>query len=187
MDIQYLKQACRKAGFATRKLAHAEGLDKEANAQLTAFLKAQDANLVISAYMPIHTEVSPIPTMERMVARGRKVCVPVIVGNGVPLEFHQWTPDTEMVAGAFGAYIPKNGIKLIPDIVITPLLAFDAHGYRMGYGGGFYDRSFEQISAVKDVQAVGYAYSDQEVLLVPREETDFPLNAVITEKGILTF
>ncbi len=187
MNIQNMKQACRKAGFATRKIAHGQGLDKAANAQLTAFLKAQDTDLVISAYMPIRTEVSPIPTMERMVARGRKVCVPVIVGEGVPLEFHQWTPDTEMVAGAFGAYIPKNGIKLIPDIVITPLLAFDLHGYRMGYGGGFYDRSFEQISALKDVQAVGYAYSDQEVLLVPREETDFPLNAVITEKGILGF
>ncbi len=122
MDIQNMKQACRKAGFATRKIAHAQGLDKAANAQLTVFLKAQDADLVISAYMPIRTEVSPIPTMERMVARDRKVCVPVIVGAGVPLEFHQWTPDTEMVEGAFGAYIPKNGVKLTPDIVITPLL-----------------------------------------------------------------
>ena len=187
MDIQNLKLACRKAGFATRKTAHAQGHDKDANAQLTAFLKEQEENLVISAYMPIRTEVSPLPTMERMVARGRKICVPVIVGAGQPLEFHQWTPEAEMVEGAFGAYIPKNGTKLIPDIVITPLLAFDAQGYRMGYGGGFYDRSFEQISAVKDVQAVGYAYADQEVLLVPREETDFPLNAVITEKGILGF
>ncbi len=187
MDIQNLKQACRKAGFATRKIAHTMGHDKEANAQLTAFLKEQDENLVISAYMPIRTEVSPLPTMERMAARGRKICVPVIIRAGLPLEFHQWTPEAEMVKGAFGAYIPKNGTKMIPDIVITPLLAFDAHGYRMGYGGGFYDRSFEQISAMKDVQAIGYAYSDQEVLLVPREETDFPLNAVITEKGILGF
>lgn len=187
MDIQNLKQACRKAGFATRKKAHALGLDSETNAQLTVFLKELDENMVISAYMPIRTEVSPLPTMKRMVARGRKICVPVIIGAGLPLEFHQWTPETEVVQGAFGAYIPKNSQKLTPDIVITPLLAFDAHGYRMGYGGGFYDRTFEQISALKDVQAIGYAYSDQEVLLVPREETDFPLNAVITEKGILTF
>lgn len=187
MDIQNLKQACREAGFATRKIAHTRDHDKAANAQLTAFLKAQDPDLVISAYMPIRTEVSPMPTMKRMAARGRKLCVPVVMEMEQPLEFHQWTPETEMVGGVFGAYIPKHGIKLIPDIVITPLLAFDAHGYRMGYGGGFYDRSFEQISALKDVQAVGFAYSDQEVLLVPREETDFPLNAVITEKGILTF
>jgi 5-formyltetrahydrofolate cyclo-ligase len=187
MDIQNLKQACRKAGFATRKQVHALGLDNEANAQLTAFLKEQDENLIISAYMPIRTEVSPLPTMKRMAARGRKICVPVIIGAGLPLEFHQWTPEAEMVEGAFGAYIPKNGVQLIPDIVITPLLAFDAHGYRMGYGGGFYDRTFEQISALKDVQAIGYAYSEQEILLVPRESTDFPLNAVITEKGILTF
>jgi len=187
MDIQNLKQACREAGFATRKDAHTMGHDKAANAQLTAFLKAQDAGLIIAAYMPIRTEVSPLPTMERMAARGHKICVPVVMEMEQPLEFHQWTPETEMVGGLFGAYIPKHGIKLIPDIVITPLLAFDTHGYRMGYGGGFYDRSFEQISALKDVQAIGFAYSDQEVLLVPREETDFPLNAVITEKGILTF
>lgn len=187
MDIQNLKQACRKAGFATRKEAHAMGLDKEANAQLTAYLKGQGADLIISAYMPIRTEVSPLPTMERMHARGRRICVPVIVGEGLPLEFHEWTPDAEMVEGAFGAYIPKDAEVLQPDIVITPLLAFDPHGYRMGYGGGFYDRSFEQLTAFKQVQAVGFAYSDQEVLLVPREATDFPLNAVITEKGILSF
>lgn len=187
MDIQNLKQACREAGFATRKAAHAQGLGKEANAQLTAFLKAQDPDLVIAAYMPIRTEVSPLPTMERMVKRGRKLCVPVVMEMHKPLEFHEWTPETEMIVGSFGASIPKNGVQIIPDIVITPLLAFDTHGYRMGYGGGFYDRSFEQISTLKNVQAIGFAYSDQEVLLVPREKTDFPLNAVITEKGILTF
>lgn len=92
-----------------------------------------------------------------------------------------------MVDGLFGAAIPKDGIALVPDIIVTPLLAFDPAGYRMGYGGGFYDRTFEKLSELKKVLAIGYAYADQEVMIVPREDTDYRLNAVITEKGILTF
>jgi 5-formyltetrahydrofolate cyclo-ligase len=74
-----------------------------------------------------------------------------------------------------------------PDVIITPLAAFDMNGYRLGYGGGFYDRSFEQLSEKKDIQAIGFAYDAQEVMVVPREKTDFRLNAMITEKGILSF
>lgn len=187
MDIQEIKKTVRRAGFEARKLAHGDGLDDDANAQLTNFLKEQDAGLVIAAYMPIRTEVSPIKSMERMCARGRKICVPVIVGKAQPLEFHEWTPDTEMVDGPFGASVPKNGKFIVPDIIITPLVAFDPAGYRLGYGGGFYDRSFAQISEEKKIQAVGFAYSEQELMIVPREDTDFRLDSVITEHGILSF
>jgi 5-formyltetrahydrofolate cyclo-ligase len=186
-DIQNLKAQCRKAAFAARKEAHALGLDQEANAQLTSFLKMQDDALIIAAYMPIRTEVSPLKSMEAMARRGRDICVPVVIGDGQPLEFHRWTPDCEMVCGAFGAMIPKNVDILLPDVVITPLAAFDLAGYRMGYGGGFYDRSFAELTEVKKVQAVGYAYSAQEVMMVPREDTDYPLDAIITERGILSF
>ena len=187
MDIQDMKQACRRAGFANRKEAHAMGLDKEANGQLLSFLKQAEPDQVIAAYMPIRTEVSPLLAMKKMVSRGNRVCVPVILGEGQPLEFHEWTPETEMVEGMFGAAIPKKAEVLLPDIVVTPLLAFDLEGYRMGYGGGFYDRTFEKLSEIKKVLAIGYAYSEQEVMIVPREETDYKLNAVVTEKGILTF
>lgn len=186
-DIQNLKALCRKAAFAARAKAHTLGLDAEANAQLTSFLKMQDENLVISAYLPIRTELSPIKTMDNMVRRGRDVCVPVVVGNGKPLAFRRWTPDCEMVEAAFGVMVPVNTEVLVPDIMITPLAAFDMHGYRCGYGGGFYDRSFAQISEYKRVQAIGYAYSAQEVMMVPREDTDYRLDAMITERGILSF
>jgi 5-formyltetrahydrofolate cyclo-ligase len=186
-DIQELKAMCRKAAFAARKDAHGAGLDKEANAQLTSFLKMQGDDLVIAAYMPIRTEVSPLKTMENMARRGRDICVPVVIGNGQPLEFHRWTPDGPMVEGAFGAMIPATRDVMEPDVIITPLAAFDMNGYRLGYGGGFYDRSFAQLSEKKQVQAIGFAYDAQEVMIVPREDTDFRLNAVITEKGILSF
>lgn len=186
-DIQELKTMCRKAAFAARAEAHTQGLDAEANAQLTSFIKMQDENLVISAYLPIRTELSPIKTMENVVRRGRNVCVPVVLGAGQPLEFRRWTPDCEMVEAEFGVMVPVNTEVLVPDIMITPLAAFDMNGYRCGYGGGFYDRSFAQISENKHVQAIGYAYSAQEVMMVPREETDYRLDAIITEKGILSF
>ncbi|GLQ34639.1 5-formyltetrahydrofolate cyclo-ligase [Amylibacter marinus] len=187
MDISSLKQQCRQAAFAARAQAHISGVDAKANAQLISFLKMQDEAAIIAAYLPIRTELSPLNAMSKMVARGRVVCVPVVMGTAMPLEFHQWAPDAEMTKGAFGTSVPKNATVLRPDIVITPLAAFDRGGYRLGYGGGFYDRSFAQLSETKDVQAVGFAYSEQEVMMVPREDTDYALDAIITEKGILTF
>jgi len=186
-DIKNLKLMCRKAALLARFKAHKMSLDSKANAQLVTYLKAQKDNLIISAYMPIRTEISPLMAMDAMVRRGRIVCVPVVIADESPLEFHRWTPECEMIQGAFGAMIPKNAEVLIPDLVITPLAAFDMNGYRLGYGGGYYDRSFAEIKKTKNVQAIGFAYSAQEVMLVPRENTDYQLNSIITEQGILSF
>ena len=186
-NIQNLKTLCRKAAFRARAEAHAAELDKKANAQLFNYLKTHDTNLVIGAYMPIRTEISPLMAMKKIWQRGYKICVPVVVKDGAPLKFLEWTPETKMVSGAFGAQIPEKSNLLIPDVIITPLAAFDTNGYRLGYGGGFYDRSFEEISNLKKIIAVGFAYSAQEVLLVPREATDYKLDAIITEQGILSF
>ena len=140
-DIKKLKLMCRKAAFIERLKAHKMSLDSKANAQLINYLKAQKDNLIISAYMPIRTEISPLTAMNAMVRRGRIVCVPVVI----------------------------------------------ADGSRLGYGGGYYDRSFAKIKKTKNVQAIGFAYSAQEVMLVPRENTDYQLNSIITEQGILSF
>lgn len=187
MDILDLKSRCRAAGFIARKQAHSQNLASKANAQLIAYLKLQDEVKIIAAYMPIRTEVSPLKSMKKMALRGRKICVPVIVGANKPLEFHQWTPSCQMISGQFGAKTPKDGAVLKPDIIITPLVAFDSNGYRIGYGGGFYDRSFEQLSEEKNIQVIGFAYSEQELMIVPHESTDYRLDGVITEKGILSF
>lgn len=187
MQISQLKSDCRKAAFEARKIAHGADLDGNANMQLMSFLKMQTPNAIVASYMPIRTEVSPLPAMHKMAARGMRFCVPVVIAAGSPLEFHRWTPDTEMIEGAYGAAIPAESDPMLPDIVITPLAAFDLGGYRLGYGGGFYDRSFEELSEIKKVEAIGFAYSDQEVMMVPREDTDYPLDAIITERGILSF
>ena len=186
-DIQETKAAVRKTAFANRKTAHLAGGDDVANMHLqTALAQFPDAQ-VFAAYMPIQTEVSPLATMAWLVEQGKSVCVPVILAAGQALEFHQWTPKAEMIKGAFGAAIPKDGVVLQPDVVITPLVAFDSAGYRLGYGGGFYDRSFEALAALGPVAAVGFAYAGQELPEVPTEPTDHRLDVMVTEQGAVWF
>jgi len=92
-----------------------------------------------------------------------------------------------MIIGAFGAKIPENGELVEPDLMIVPLVAFDRSGARLGYGGGFYDRSLEKLRQKKKTIAIGFAYSSQEVFKIPTEKTDQNLDIVVTEKEIIYF
>ena len=90
-----------------------------------------------------------------------------------------------MEAGAFGALIPAEGAWLEPEVLIVPLLSFDRRGFRLGYGGGFYDRTLERLRARHGVLALGFAFAAQEVAEVPIEPTDQPLDAILTETGLI--
>jgi 5-formyltetrahydrofolate cyclo-ligase len=103
------------------------------------------------------------------------------------LRFREWTPGARMVEGAFKALIPEEGAWVEPEVLIVPMLAFDARGYRLGYGGGFYDRTLEGLRAKGPVLAVGFAFSAQQVATVPTERTDQRLDAMVTEKGVTVF
>ena len=177
------KLDARKAAFARRKAAHGAGLDGAAQKALAAFL-APHAGKTLAGYIPIRTEINPLPVMA---AWDATVCVPVIRGDGEPLDFHQWTSATRMIAGRFGADIPEAGIAAVPQVLIVPLVAFNAQGYRLGYGGGFYDRSLQGLRARGPVLAIGFAYAAQEADSLPLEPTDQRLDAVVTEDGVRTF
>lgn len=184
-DISKLKAAARKVAFAARKPAHAQGLDEAANRNLLGHLALFRDAKIISAYMPIRTEVSPLATMTILHGQGKRICVPVIQGSNMPLLFREWTPQSVMIQGPFGAAVPEVGALLLPDVMITPLLAFDKACYRLGYGGGFYDRSFEQLGHHKAVIGLGFAYGAQQVARVPRNETDYQLNAIVSETDVI--
>jgi 5-formyltetrahydrofolate cyclo-ligase len=181
------KEHARKSAYSARKLAHGQGHDPAACTHLATCLASLEPFQTVAAYMPIRTEISPLPVMADLVADGKSVCVPVIQGAGRPLEFSRWTPDTKMVSGPFGAAIPEVPDYLIPDILITPLVGFDARGYRLGYGGGFYDRTFERLRKSAPALAIGFAYSAQELPQVPTEPTDIRLDALATENGAIRF
>lgn len=181
-----IKTAARKAAFETRKAAFGRGLDEAANAALISTVLAEPG-AVVAAYMPIRTEISPLPAMTALHEVGRLIVVPVIRAAGQPLVFSRWQPDARMIAGPFGAEIPAEEELFDPDIVITPLLAFDRKGYRLGYGGGFYDRTFEALRKTKSAIGIGFAYSAQEVDEVPIEPTDQRLDRIVTENGVRLF
>lgn len=181
------KSEARKLAFAARKLAQGQGLQGAACAKLTQFLAGLDRVPVIAAYMPIRTEISPLSVMTDLASAHVTLGVPVIQGKGQPLKFSRWTPETTMVAGPFGAAIPETDDFVLPDVLITPLVAYDARGCRLGYGGGFYDRTFELLRRDKPAMAVGFAYSAQELPQVPTEPTDIRLDVIVTENGAIRF
>ncbi len=189
-DLANLKAALREEVFARRRSAHAADLAANGAASRAAMDHFLAARLhtgagVISGYCPIRTEIDPTPLMEALHAAGHRLCVPVIQGRGLELKFREWRPGAEMIDGEFGAPVPAAGDWLEPQLLIAPLVAFDANGWRLGYGGGFYDRSLHGLRAKRRTLAVGFAYSAQQVEAVPRDRTDQPLDAIVTEQGLL--
>ena len=181
-DLAAIKAAARKAAFARRK-----PLFEAANAAQAGYLSevlAGYRGVPLSGFMPIRTEINPLPAMEEAAAHG-PVGVPVIEAADQPLSFARWSPEVEMVAGAFGAMIPVVPVLMEPEIVIVPLLAFNRQGGRLGYGGGFYDRTLEMLRGRRPTLAIGFAFAGQEVEDLPLEATDQPLDLVVTEAGVI--
>lgn len=176
MTLAEIKAAARAAAFARRKTAFAGRAPGDA-ARLAAGL-ARFAGQPLAGYMPMRTEIDCLPAME---AHDGPVAVPVILAPGEALRFRRWTPQARMVPGDFGALIPEAGDWIEPRVLIVPLLAFDRRGYRLGYGGGFYDRTLEGLRARGPVTAIGFAFAAQEVAAVPTEATDQRLDLIITE------
>lgn len=180
-DLPALKAAARKAAFTRRAAAHAAG--HPAPCALLSNVLSAHYGKIIAGYMPMRSEIDPLPAMA-IAARHGPVCVPVIIAPAAPLRFARWTPESVMVAGDFGALIPENPVFIIPDVVIVPLVAFDRHGGRLGYGGGFYDRTLEQLRP--RVTAIGFAWAAQEADALPLETTDQPLDLIVTENAVLS-
>ncbi len=184
-DLTSVKAAARKAAFARRKEAHSEARSTAGVANLLSVM-TEHKGKVIAGYMPMRTEIIPTPVMAAMSAHG-PICVPVIEAAGFPLKFALWDPGTKMVEGAFGASIPEKPEYVEPEVVIAPLVAFDLKGGRLGYGGGFYDRTLEGLRAKRPTLAIGYAYAAQRADDLPLEPTDQPLDAIVTDEGIHWF
>ena len=181
-----LKAWLRKQLYARRKAAHGDAALKDplANERLQKLI-GDPGDKVIAGYRPIRTEIDPTPTMKALSEAGVRIAVPVIEAKDQPLLFHEWTPDCEMIEGPFGAEVPANPVKLFPEILITPLVGWDRQGWRVGYGGGFYDRSLEQLRSHRSVMAIGFAYAEQEIGEAPREKTDQRLDAIVTDKEVV--
>lgn len=143
------------------------------------------ATLTIAGFSAIRDEIDPLPAMMRLRALGHGLALPCMQGKDRPLVFRTWSPGDEMAPAVWGISEPlptRDAVE--PDVVLVPLLAFDRAGYRLGYGGGFYDRSLAELRARKPLVAVGVAYDEQRLDAVPRLDYDQPLDWVLTPSGL---
>ncbi len=143
--------------------------------------------LFISAYLPLPGEMDPRPVLSRIKLEGHKGCLPVVAAKDAPLIFRAWEAGDDLEDGPFRTRHPlPHKPEVIPDVLLVPLLAFDRKGHRLGWGGGFYDRTIGGYRAVgRNPVAIGLAFAAQEVAAVPHDEYDQALDWVVTEEAAI--
>ena len=136
-----------------------------------------------SVWWPMGDELDVRPLLARLHFAGHLCGLPVVAKKAQPLLFRQWKPQDVLVPGGFGTSIPSDDKPEVePQVLFVPLLAFDRAGYRVGYGGGFYDRTLEALRAKGPRLAVGLAFAAQEVESIPRDEHDQRLDWIVAEQ-----
>jgi 5-formyltetrahydrofolate cyclo-ligase len=186
-DLTERKAESRKAAAKARKIAH-DLVKDEAPLQLAAQmfpLQPTAARKIVSAFFPYKSEIDTRPLLGKLAGEGWTTCLPIVIALGEPLIFRRWLPGEPTVPGVWGIPRPTDDAPLLePDVLLVPLMAFDRQGYRLGYGGGFYDRTLEQLRARKTITAIGVAYAAQEIDAVPHGPHDQPLDYVMTERSL---
>ena len=153
-----------------------------------SWVKTKKEVLIIAFYFPIKTEVDPFPLVHLLHGSNLRFCLPIVRQRAHSLVFREWSVDSELITSSYGAKVPAQGVPLIPDLIITPLLAFDHFGSRLGYGGGFYDRTIGELRERGKVIALGMAFESQKTdTVIPTESTDQKMDYVLTEKGVKSF
>jgi 5-formyltetrahydrofolate cyclo-ligase len=184
MNIATDKAALRREALARRHAA-AKDSAHAGESRRDRFLSAipLPSGAVVSGFWPMGDEIDIRPLLHALIARGHTVALPAVVRRNQPLVFRAWQPGDALAAGTLGASAPAaDKPQLQPQLVIAPLLAFDARGFRVGYGAGYYDMTLAQLRAAGDVLAVGVGYDAQEVDKVPIEDWDQPLDWIVTER-----
>lgn len=138
---------------------------------------------IVSIYWPIRAEPDLRPWMRALCLAGVSVALPVAVAPGQPLTFHEWRPECRMARGLWSIPYPADGKVIVPNVVIAPVVGFDRQGYRLGYGGGFFDRTLAQLHPKPLTVAVGYP--DAEVRTIFPQSHDIPMDWIVTGAGTL--
>ncbi len=187
MTLAEQKAQARAEALARRDAAQARGHPAPAAllAGTLARILAARGGGPVAGYLAMRSEIDPLPAL-REAASGEVLGLPVMAdGRGHPLRFRAWTPGAALVPGGFGTRVPAEGPWVEPRVLVVPCVAFDRAGNRLGYGGGFYDRTLAHLRARGPVTAIGFAWGAQEAARLPTEPTDAPLDLVVTEAEVI--
>jgi 5-formyltetrahydrofolate cyclo-ligase len=181
-----------KANLRSAALQHRDGVPAEARAAAAEIIAARPLPLpvrpgvIVSGYFAIRSEINPLPLLRRFAEAGAGLALPTIVGRGKPLLFRAWRFGDPLQRGQWGIREPTpDAAEVHPDILVMPLAAFDRHGYRIGYGAGYYDLTLNALRATKAITAIGLAYAMQEIDAVPVLPHDARLDLVLTEREVI--
>jgi len=174
--------ALRSAIDASRRAAGADAVAR----RVAALLRAHPECRIVSGFLKIGDEIDPQPSLDAALALGCRLCLPVMVGKGQPLIFRAWTPGDELLEKQWGIREPGPSAEpLDPDVLLVPMLSFDVRGGRLGYGGGFFDRTIAAARARRSLMAVGVCFDEQRVDSVPRLDYDERLDWVLTPSATI--
>ena len=182
--------AVPRAALRREKLAARMALDEKTRTELSARIEAHLAALLtplppqtLAFCAPVRGEFDARPLATLLLERGWRTAMPIVIKTDAPMRFRRWTPSCAMSVDRYGIPIPQDGPDLVPDIVLLPLVAFDAQGFRLGYGGGYFDRTLAAM--VPRPQAIGVGFELGRVPDIRPQTHDIPLAAIVTEAGIL--
>jgi 5-formyltetrahydrofolate cyclo-ligase len=188
-DLVLAKAEARKQASKVRSFAHKEMSEVAPLALLRHVfpVKPRQSFSVVSAFWPYKSELDTRPLLGKLAGDGWTTSLPIVVELNAPLIFRQWYPGEPIVPGMWDIPQPADTSPLVePDVLLVPMLSFDRQGYRLGYGGGFYDRTLAVLRAKKSILAIGVAYAAQEIASVTHDRHDQPLDFVMTEKELIT-
>jgi len=141
---------------------------------------------IVSGFMPLGSEINPIPLMRKLASCGVQLALPAVAGRGKPLTMRAFTFGQTLAAGVWGIREPApDAPEVLPDILLVPLLVFDRGGQRIGYGAGYYDLTIAALRARKTIIACGLAFATQEIPSVPTTQRDARLDLVLTEREVI--
>jgi 5-formyltetrahydrofolate cyclo-ligase len=144
--------------------------------------------VVMSGFMPMGSEINPIPLMRSLADAGAQLALPAVIGRGQPLVLRAFTFGDKLAPGVWGIREPAHDApELAPDVLLVPLLCFDRSGHRIGYGAGYYDLTIAALREKKPILAVGIAFAVQEIARVPKTPRDARLDLVLTERECIDF
>jgi 5-formyltetrahydrofolate cyclo-ligase len=147
-----------------------------------------EADAVVASYWPIGDEADPRALASALASRGHPIVLPVIVDSGAALSFRPWREGDALFPNRHGIHEPQPHLDAVaPRALLVPLLAFDAAGVRLGYGGGYYDRTLAELRGCGHIVAIGVAYAGLEVAKLPHDAHDQRLDGVVTERGFRKF